>query len=120
MVRILALVLLLSVPPALASVEFAARLEQARWTPGAVAGVCELIHRIPRYGVARFQVRGADAVKDSLLRRHAEAVRAFLEVYGIPRNRIEARSFGSRWPAVAGGDGSAWPRNRRATVWLAP
>lgn len=65
-------------------------------------------------------VRGGDAINDPLSRRRAEAVRTYLEVYGIPRNRIEVRSFGSSWPADPGDGESAWARNRRATVWLAP
>jgi len=63
--------------------------------------------------------RGGDQINNPLSRRRADAVRTFLDVYGIPRNRIEVRSFGSTWPLEPGDDESAWSRNRRATVWLA-
>jgi outer membrane protein OmpA-like peptidoglycan-associated protein len=65
-------------------------------------------------------VRGGDAINDPLSRRRAEAVRTFLDVYGIPRNRIELRSFGSTWPLDPNDGEAAWALNRRATVWLAP
>jgi sodium-type flagellar protein MotY len=64
-------------------------------------------------------VRGGDVINAPLSSRRAEAVSTFLDVYGIPRNRIEVRSFGSSWPADPGDGESAWARNRRATVWLA-
>ncbi|HSP00252.1 MAG TPA: OmpA family protein, partial [Thioalkalivibrio sp.] len=56
--------------------------------------------------------RGGDQINNPLSRRRADAVRTFLDVYGIPRNRIEVRSFGSTWPLDPGDDESAWSRNR--------
>lgn len=63
--------------------------------------------------------RGGDRINEPLSLRRAQSVRTFLEVYGIPRERIEVRAFGSSWPLDPGSDESAWANNRRATVWLA-
>jgi sodium-type flagellar protein MotY len=65
-------------------------------------------------------VRGGDVINDPLSRRRAEAVHTFLRVYGIPRDRIEVRSFGHKWPLDPGDGEAAWALNRRAMVWLAP
>lgn len=58
--------------------------------------------------------RGSTEYNLALGQRRAEAVRTFLEGYGIDAGRLATLSYGKERPLVEGGDESSWARNRRA------
>ena len=58
--------------------------------------------------------RGSTEYNLALAQRRADAVRAFLENYGITGNRFSTVSYGEERPLVEGDDESAYERNRRA------
>lgn len=58
--------------------------------------------------------RGSDEYNLALGLRRANAVRDFLENYGIASNRIETVSFGKDRPLVRASNEDAWAKNRRA------
>jgi peptidoglycan-associated lipoprotein len=62
--------------------------------------------------------RGSDGYNQQLGSRRAAAVERYLVSQGVPRDRIETRSFGSRRPAVDGAGESAWRMNRRSELQL--
>ena len=52
----------------------------------------------------------------ALGQRRAEAVRDYLILNGINKNRINVKSFGEEKPLVNGSDERSWARNRRAEI----
>lgn len=52
----------------------------------------------------------------ALGQKRAEAVAGALNVLGVPKNQIEAVSFGKEKPAVLGNDEAAYAKNRRAEI----
>ncbi|NNU43087.1 peptidoglycan-associated lipoprotein Pal [Ramlibacter montanisoli] len=60
--------------------------------------------------------RGGREYNLALGQRRSEAVRRALELLGVRDAQVEAVSFGEEKPATAGGDESAWSRNRRAEI----
>lgn len=58
--------------------------------------------------------RGSTEYNLALGQRRAEAVRTFLEGYGIEAGRLATISYGKERPLVEGTEESAWARNRRA------
>ncbi|MCX6130584.1 MAG: OmpA family protein [Proteobacteria bacterium] len=58
--------------------------------------------------------RGSVEYNLSLGQRRAESVRKYLETLGIGADRLQAISFGSERPAVAGAGEEIWSKNRRA------
>jgi peptidoglycan-associated lipoprotein len=58
--------------------------------------------------------RGSIEYNLALGQRRAESVRKYLETVGIGADRLQAVSFGSEKPAVAGQGEEAWSKNRRA------
>jgi peptidoglycan-associated lipoprotein len=48
--------------------------------------------------------------------RRADAVRDYLILNGINKNRINVKSFGEEKPLVNGSDERSWARNRRAEI----
>jgi len=60
--------------------------------------------------------RGGREYNLALGQRRSEAVRRALELLGVKDSQVEAVSFGKEKPAVAGGDETAFARNRRAEI----
>jgi peptidoglycan-associated lipoprotein len=60
--------------------------------------------------------RGGSEYNLALGQKRAQAVVKTLVVLGASESQIEAVSFGKERPAVAGGDETAWAKNRRAEV----
>jgi len=58
--------------------------------------------------------RGSTEYNLALGQRRAEAVRTFLEGYGISASRFSTLSYGKERPLLEGGDEDAFARNRRA------
>ncbi|HEV2146484.1 MAG TPA: OmpA family protein [Longimicrobiaceae bacterium] len=58
--------------------------------------------------------RGSTEYNLALGQRRAEAVRTFLEGYGIDSGRFSTISYGKERPLVEGGDEGSFARNRRA------
>ncbi len=58
--------------------------------------------------------RGSIEYNLALGQRRAESVRKYLETLGIGADRLEAVSFGSEKPAMAGQGEDVWSKNRRA------
>jgi len=58
--------------------------------------------------------RGTVEYNFNLGQRRAEAVKAFLDSLGVPRDRIHTISYGEERPAVLGHNEEAWRLNRRA------
>jgi len=52
----------------------------------------------------------------ALGQKRADAVVGALSILGVPKNRLEAVSFGKEKPAVAGADEAAFSKNRRAEI----
>lgn len=63
--------------------------------------------------------RGSTEYNLALGQRRAEAVKTFLEGYGIAGNRVNTISFGKERPLVEGTGESVWALNRRAEFTLA-
>ncbi len=63
--------------------------------------------------------RGSTEYNLALAQRRAEAVRAFLENYGIASGRFATISYGKERPLVEGEGEDAWARNRRAEFAIA-
>jgi peptidoglycan-associated lipoprotein len=63
--------------------------------------------------------RGSTEYNLALGQRRAEAVRSFLENYGIASGRFATISYGKERPLVEGEGESAWARNRRAEFAIA-
>lgn len=60
--------------------------------------------------------RGSAEYNLALGQKRAEAVRQALKIYGVKETQMEAISWGSEKPKVAGHDESAWAQNRRADL----
>ena len=60
--------------------------------------------------------RGGREYNLALGQKRAEAVVKSLTLLGVPEGQLEAVSFGEERPAAAGGEESAWARNRRAEL----
>ena len=60
--------------------------------------------------------RGTREYNLALGQRRAEAVRDYLILNGINKNRINVKSFGEEKPLVNGSDERSWARNRRAEI----
>jgi len=63
--------------------------------------------------------RGSTEYNLALAQRRAEAVRAFLENYGIATSRFATISYGKERPLVEGEGEESWARNRRAEFAVA-
>ncbi len=63
--------------------------------------------------------RGSTEYNLALAQRRAEAVRAFLENYGIATSRFATISYGKERPLVEGEGEETWARNRRAEFAIA-
>jgi len=61
---------------------------------------------------------GSDAVNDPLSRDRAEAVRDYLSVRGVPRDRITVIGRGSREPVAGNDSDSSRSQNRRVEIFL--
>lgn len=61
---------------------------------------------------------GSDAVNDPLSRERAEAVRDYLSVRGVPRDRISVVGRGSREPVAGNDSDSSRAQNRRVEIFL--
>ena len=64
--------------------------------------------------------RGTTEYNLALGQQRASAVAAYLTRLGVPAARVATITFGEERPAVPGEDESAWARNRRAELVLAP
>jgi len=60
--------------------------------------------------------RGTREYNLALGQRRAEAVRDYLILNGVNKNRINVKSFGEEKPLVNGSDERSWARNRRAEI----
>jgi peptidoglycan-associated lipoprotein len=60
--------------------------------------------------------RGSAEYNLALGQKRAEAVRQALKIYGVREAQMEAVSWGSERPKVAGQNESAWAQNRRADL----
>jgi len=60
--------------------------------------------------------RGGREYNLALGQKRAEAVAGALSVLGVPKNQLEAVSFGEEKPAVPGNDEAAYAKNRRAEI----
>ncbi len=58
--------------------------------------------------------RGSDEYNLALGNRRANAVRQFLQQYGVLSGRMQTVSYGEEQPAVNGQTEAAWSQNRRA------
>ncbi len=58
--------------------------------------------------------RGSDEYNLALGNRRANAVRQFLQQYGVLSGRMQTVSYGEEQPAVNGQNEAAWSQNRRA------
>ena len=61
---------------------------------------------------------GSDAINDPLSRDRAEAVRDYLSVRGVPRDRITVVGRGSREPVAGNDSDSSRSQNRRVEIFL--
>ena len=61
---------------------------------------------------------GSDAINDPLSRDRAEAVRDYLSVRGVPRDRITVVGRGSREPVAGNDSDSSRAQNRRVEIFL--
>ena len=61
---------------------------------------------------------GSDSVNDPLSRDRAEAVRDYLSVRGVPRDRITVVGRGSREPVASNDSDSSRSQNRRVEIFL--
>lgn len=62
--------------------------------------------------------RGTTEYNLALGQKRAEAVVRAIEQLGVPRNRIDAISFGEEKPIAVGSTSKAWEKNRRADLTL--
>jgi peptidoglycan-associated lipoprotein len=60
--------------------------------------------------------RGGREYNLALGQRRSEALRRALNLLGVADSQVEAVSLGEEKPAEAGGDESAWSKNRRAEI----
>ena len=60
--------------------------------------------------------RGTREYNLALGQRRGEAVRDYLLLYGISKNRITVKSYGEEYPLVKGSNESSWAKNRRAEI----
>lgn len=63
--------------------------------------------------------RGSTEYNLTLGQRRAEAVKTFVEGYGISGDRVSTISFGKERPLLEGTGESVWSRNRRAEFTIA-
>lgn len=62
--------------------------------------------------------RGTREYNFALGERRAAAMKFFLNVRGVPNDRMMTTSFGKERPAVAGSDEQSWSQNRRGETVL--
>ena len=60
--------------------------------------------------------RGTREYNLALGQRRGEAVRDYLLLNGISKNRITVKSYGEEYPLVKGSNESNWAKNRRAEI----
>ena len=60
--------------------------------------------------------RGTREYNLALGQRRGEAVRDYLLLNGISKNRIAVKSYGEEYPLVKGSNESSWAKNRRAEI----
>ena len=60
--------------------------------------------------------RGTREYNLALGQRRGEAVRDYLLLNGISKNRITVKSYGEEYPLVKGANESSWAKNRRAEI----
>ena len=60
--------------------------------------------------------RGTREYNLALGQRRGEAVRDYLLLNGISKNRITVKSYGEEYPHVKGSNESSWAKNRRAEI----
>ena len=60
--------------------------------------------------------RGTREYNLALGQRRGEAVRDYLLLNGISKNRITVKSYGEEYPLVKGSNESSWAKNRRAEI----
>jgi len=60
--------------------------------------------------------RGTREYNLALGQRRGEAVRDYLLLNGISKNRIIVKSYGEEYPLVKGSNESSWAKNRRAEI----
>ena len=60
--------------------------------------------------------RGTREYNLALGQRRGEAVRDYLLLNGINKNRITVKSYGEEYPLVKGSNESSWAKNRRAEI----
>ena len=60
--------------------------------------------------------RGTRDYNLALGQRRGEAVRDYLLLNGISKNRITVKSYGEEYPLVKGSNESSWAKNRRAEI----
>ena len=60
--------------------------------------------------------RGTREYNLTLGQRRGEAVRDYLLLNGISKNRITVKSYGEEYPLVKGSNESSWAKNRRAEI----
>jgi peptidoglycan-associated lipoprotein len=74
----------------------------------------------PQWGVVTIEghcdERGSDEYNRALGRRRAAVVEQYLEIMGVPAERVAARTFGEDRPAVPGHNEGAWSYNRRSEL----
>ena len=60
--------------------------------------------------------RGTREYNLALGQRRGEAVRDYLLLNGISKNRITVKSYGEEYPLVKGSNESSWAKNKRAEI----
>ena len=60
--------------------------------------------------------RGTREYNLALGQRRGEAVKDYLLLNGISKNRITVKSYGEEYPLVKGSNESSWAKNRRAEI----
>ena len=60
--------------------------------------------------------RGTREYNLALGQRRGEAVRDYLLLNGISKNRITVKSYGEEYPLVKGSNESSWAKNRKAEI----
>jgi peptidoglycan-associated lipoprotein len=60
--------------------------------------------------------RGTREYNLALGQRRGKAVREYLMLNGISKNRINVKSYGEEYPLVKGSNESSWAKNRRAEI----
>lgn len=60
--------------------------------------------------------RGTREYNLALGQRRGEAVRDYLLLNGVSKNRITVKSYGEEYPLVKGSNESSWAKNRRAEI----